>query len=130
MDFSYPVFQVLRRNFLGVFGSPACNISTKFSTFCLFVFKLIKFILKFSIIGLVSGLKFSLLYKFSFFPYFSLKIVIVSSVVKFSENVSALSLKQDLVYSHQSLAEEMLLDLRYWPEGSYKIPSVHPSVCP
>ena len=79
---------------------------------------------KFSIIGLISGLKFSLLYKFSFLSYFSLKIVIFSWVVEFLENILSFSLKQDLVYSHQSLAEERLLDP--WPrlEGSYKIGSV------
>ena len=70
------------------------------STFC-----------KFSIIGLVSGL-----YKFPFLSYFSLKIVIFSCVVEFLENISAFSLKQDLVYSRKSLAE-----------GSYKIGSVCPS---
>ena len=47
--------------------------------------------------------------------------------MKFLEDMLALSLKQDLVYSHQSLSEERLLDL--WPrlEGSYKMGSVCPS---
>ena len=83
---------------------------------------------KFSIIGLISGLKFSLLYKFSFLSYFSLKIVIFSWVVEFLENISAFSWKQDLVYFHQSLAEEGLYP---WPlpGGSYKIWSVCPSFC-
>ena len=82
---------------------------------------------KFSIIGLISGLRFSLLYKFSCLSYFSLKIVMFSWVVKCLEDILAFSLKQDLVYSHQSLAEERLLNL--WPrvEGSYKIKSVCPS---
>ena len=82
---------------------------------------------KFSIIGLISGLKFSLLCKFSFLSYFSLKIVIFSWVVEFLENILAFSLTQDLVHSHQSLTEERLLDP--WPrlEGSYKIRSVCPS---
>ena len=79
---------------------------------------------KFSIIGLIYGLKFSLLYKFSFLSYFSLKIVIFSWVVEFLENILAFSLKQELVYSHQSLAEERLLDPWPRPEGSYKIGSV------
>ena len=85
---------------------------------------------KFSIIGLISGLKFSLLYKFSFLSYFSLKIAIFAWVGEFLENILAFSLKQDLVYSHQSLAEERLLDLRPRPEGSYKIGSVCPSFRP
>ena len=84
---------------------------------------------KFSIIGLISGLKFSLLYKFSFLSYFSLKIVIFSWVVEFLENILALSLKQDLAYSQQSIAEERLLYPWSQREGSYKIwffcPSFH-----
>ena len=47
--------------------------------------------------------------------------------MKFLENILAFSLKQDLVYSHQSLAEERLLDPWPRPEGSCKIGSVHPS---
>ena len=82
---------------------------------------------KFSIIGLISGLKFSLLYKFSFLSYFSLKIVIFSWVVEFLENILALSLKQDLVYSQQSIAEERLLYPWSRREGSYKIRFVCPS---
>ena len=92
-----------------------------FACLCLFC--------KVSIIGLISGLKFSLLYKFSFLSYFSLKIVIFSWVVEFLENISAFFLKQDLVYSQRSLAEERLLEPRHWPEGSYKIGSVSPSFC-
>ena len=84
---------------------------------------------KFSIIGLISGLKFSLLYKFSFLSYFSLKIVIFSWVVEFLENISSFSLKQDLVYSHQSLSEERV-DPRLLPERSYKIGSVCPTFHP
>ena len=94
-------------------------IACLLSTFC-----------KFSIIGLISGLKFSLLYKFYFLPYFSLKIVIFSWVVEFVENLSEFFLKQDLVYSHQSLAEERLLHPQPRPEGSCKIGSVCPSFCP
>ena len=48
-------------------------------------------------------------------------------MVEFLENILTLSLKQDLVYSHQSLGEERLLDPRPRLEGSYKIGSVHPS---
>ena len=79
---------------------------------------------KFSITGLISGLKFSLLCKFSFLSYFSLKIVIFFWVVEFLENILAFSLTQDLGHSHQSLTEERFLDP--WPrlEGSYKIRSV------
>ena len=94
----------------------ACLFSNRWSSFC-----------KFLIIGLISGLKFSLLCKFSFLSYFSLKIVIFSWVVEFLEDILAFSLKQDLVYSHQSLAEEKLLDPRPRLEGSYKIGSVCPS---
>ena len=47
--------------------------------------------------------------------------------MEFLENILAFSLKQDLVYSHQSLAEERLLEPRPRPEESYKIASVHPS---
>ena len=62
------------------------------------------------------------MYNFSFLSYFSLKIVIFSSVVEFLENILALSrTRQDLVYSHQSLAEERFLDPWPWLEGSYKI---------
>ena len=82
---------------------------------------------KFSIIGFISGLKFSLLYKFSFLSYFSLKIVIFSWVVEFLENILAFSLKQDLVYSQQSLAEERLLCPWSRQKGSYKIRFVYPS---
>ena len=61
----------------------------------------------------------------------SFKIAIFSWVVEFLENILALSLKQDLMYSHQSLAEKRLLNPRSRPEGSYKIGSVcssfHPS---
>ena len=81
------------------------------STFC-----------KFSIIGLVSGL-----YKFPFLSYFSLKIVIFSCVVEFLENISAFSLKQDLVYSQQSHAAKRLLYPWSRREGSYKIWFVCPS---
>ena len=47
--------------------------------------------------------------------------------MKFLENILAFSLKQDLVYAHQSFAEERLLDP--WPrlKGSYQIGSVCPS---
>ena len=85
---------------------------------------------KFSIIGLISGLKFSLLCKFSFLSYFCLKIAIFSWVVQFLENILAFSLKQDLVYSHKSLAEERLLNPRPRLQGYYKIGSVCPSLCP
>ena len=81
---------------------------------------------KFSIVGLISDLKISLLYKFSFLPYFRLKIVIFSRVVEFLGNILSFSLKQDLVYSHQSLAEERLLERQPRLEGSYKIRSVCP----
>ena len=49
-------------------------------------------------------------------------------MVEFLENILAFSLKQDLVYSHQSIAEERLYP---WPrpEGSYKIGSACPSFC-
>ena len=59
--------------------------------------------------------------------YSSFNIVIFSWVVEFLENILAFCLKQDLVYSHQSLAEERLL--YPWPrlERSYKIGSVCPS---
>ena len=50
-------------------------------------------------------------------------------MVEFLENILAFSLKQDLVCSHQSLAEERLLDPWSWLEGSYKIGSVCPSSC-
>ena len=48
-DFSYSVFQVLRRKFWGTFRPPASNVKTKFSTFCLFMFivtfqSLVKFV--------------------------------------------------------------------------------------
>ena len=82
---------------------------------------------KFSIIGLISGLKFSLLYKCSFFSYCSLKIVIFSWVVEFLENILAFSLKQDLMYSRQSIDEERLLYPWYRREGSNKIRFVCPS---
>ena len=97
----------------------ACLFSNWWSSSC-----------KFSIIGLISGLKFSLLCKFSFLSYFSLKIVIFSWVVEFLENILAFSLKQDLVYSHKSLAEERLLNPRPRLQGYYKIGSVCPSLCP
>ena len=74
----------------------------------------------FPIIGLISGLKFSLLYKFSFLPYFSLKDVIFSWVVEFLENIPEFFFKQDLVYSHQLLAEERLLNLSFGREGPIK----------
>ena len=51
-------------------------------------------------------------------------------MVEFLENILAFSLKQDLVYSHQSLAEERLLEPWSWLEGSYKIGSVCPSFRP
>ena len=121
-DFSYSVFQVLRTKFWGIFCPLAYNVSTKFSKFCLFV----KYILWVFNHWFNFWLKFSLLYKFSFLSYSILKIVIFSWVVEFLENISAFSLKQDLVYSHQSFAEERLYP---WPmpEGSYKIGSVCPS---
>ena len=85
---------------------------------------------KFSIIGLISGSKFSLLCKFSFLSYFRLKIVIFFWVVEFLENILAFFLKQDLVYFHQSFAEQRLLDP--WPrlEGPYKIGLVCASLRP
>ena len=86
------------------------NFACLLSTFC-----------KFSIIGLISGLKFSLLYKFSFLSYFSLKIVIFPWVVEFLENILPFSLKQDLVYSQQSLAEERLLYPWSRREESYNL---------
>ena len=72
-------------------------------------------------------MKFSLLYKFSFLSYFSLKIVILSWVVEFLENILAFSLEQDLVYSQQSLAEERLLYPWSRQGLSYKIWFVCPS---
>ena len=72
-------------------------------------------------------MKFFLLYKFSFLSYFSLKIVIFSWVVEFLENILALSLKQDLVYSQQSLAEERLLYPWSRRKESYKIRFICPS---
>ena len=82
---------------------------------------------KFSIIGLISGLKFSLLYEFSFLSYFSLKIVIFSWVLQFLEYILPFFLKQDLVYSYQSFADERLLDPWSRLEGPYKIGSACPS---
>ena len=41
-------------------------------------------------------------------------------MVGFLENILALSLKQDLGYSQQSIAEERLLYPWSWWEGSYK----------
>ena len=75
------------------------------------------------------GSMFSLLCKFSFLSYFSLKIVVFSWVVEFLENIPEFSLKQDLVYSHQLLAEERLMDARPRHEGSFKTGSVRPSFC-
>ena len=51
-------------------------------------------------------------------------------MVEFVENLSEFFLKQDLMYSHQSLAEERLLHSQPRPEGSCKIVSVCPSFCP
>ena len=53
-------------------------------------------------------------------------------MMEFLENISAFSLKQDLVYSQQSLTEERLLyPCSRW-EGSYEIqfvcPSFHPPI--
>ena len=76
---------------------------------------------EFSIIGLISGLNFSPLYKLSFLHYFSLKIVIFSWVKEFLENILPFSLKQDLVYSQQSLAEERLLYPWSRREESYNL---------
>ena len=95
------------------FCPPASNVNTKFSTFCLFMF----------IVTFQSLVKF-VVWSFVF------KIVIFSWVVEFLENILAFSLKQDLVYSHKSLAEERQLDPRPQPEWSYKIESVCPSFCP
>ena len=75
---------------------------------------------KFSIIGLISGLKFSLLYKI-FLSYFSVKIVIFSWVVEFLENILAFFLKQYLMCSQQSLAEERFLYAWSRRKRSYKI---------
>ena len=47
--------------------------------------------------------------------------------MEFLENILALSLKQDLVYSQQSIAEERLLYPWSRREGSYKIRFVCPS---
>ena len=47
--------------------------------------------------------------------------------MEFLENILAFFLKQDLVYSHQSLVEERLLDVRPQPERSYKLGYAHPS---
>ena len=82
------------------------DVSIKSSTFCLFVF--IKcFSCKFSIIDLISDLKFYFLDKLRS-PFFSLEILIFCWVLEFTENVLEFSLKQDLVYFHQSLAEKWL----------------------
>ena len=48
-------------------------------------------------------------------------------MVEFLKNILSFSLKQDLVYSQQSLAEERLLYPWYWWKGSYKIRFVCPS---
>ena len=49
-------------------------------------------------------------------------------MVDFLENMLAFSLKQDLAYSDQSLAEEKLLDPRPRREWTYKIVSLPPFV--
>ena len=61
----------------------------------------------FSIIGLIFDLKFSFVYKFCSL-FFSLEILMFSWVMEFLKNVLALSLKQDFMNSHQSLAEKCL----------------------
>ena len=82
---------------------------------------------KFSIAGLISGSQFSLLYKFSFFVlFFVLSDVIFSWVGECLENILAFFLKQDLVYSQQSLAVERLLYPWSRREVSYKIRFVCP----
>ena len=87
-------FKYFQRKFWGILRPPASNVNTKFSTFC--------------------GLKFSLFYKFSFLSHFSLKIVIFSWVLEFLQNILALSLKQDLVYSQLSIAEERFCFLGFF----------------
>ena len=68
------------------------NVSTKFSTFSLFILLLIKFIFidKFSIIGLIFGSKVSFCTNFIVF-FFGFEIL-VSGVVERLENVLAFSL--------------------------------------
>ena len=110
-DVQYSVFQVLRRKFWGIFRPPAANVNTKFSTLCLFMFivtfqSLVKFVVWSFLFCLILVLKFSW-------------------VVEFLE--IALSLKQDLVYSQQSIAEDRLLYPWSQWEGSCKIWFVCPS---
>ena len=120
-DFSYFVFQVLRRKFWGIFRPLAANANTTFSTFCLFMF-----IATFQ--SLVKFVVWSFLFCISFFlSHFSLKIAIFSWVVEFLENILALPLKQDLLYSQQSVAKEKLLYPWSRREGSYKIQFFCPS---
>ena len=83
------------------------NISTQFSTFCLFVFSLITFILQ------VSNHWFNFWFEVFFFVYvlqssFSLEILVFSWVLEFLEKVLTFSLKLNLVFSQQSLVEEWL----------------------
>ena len=119
MIFNIPSFKYFEESFGAFFVLQLLMLTQSLAPFaCLCSFS------KFSIIGLISGLKLSLLYKFSFLSYFSLKIGMFFWVVEFLENILAFSLKQDLVYSHQSLAEVTLLCPWPRPEGSYKVGSV------
>ena len=121
MIFNIPSFKYFEESFGAFFVLQLLMLTQSLAPFaCLCSFS------KFSIIGLISGLKLSLLYKFSFLSYFSLKIGMSFWVVEFLENILAFSLKQDLVYSQQSLAEERLLYPWSWWEGSYKIRFVCP----
>ena len=122
MIFNIPSFKYFEESFGAFFVLQLLMLTQSLAPFaCLCSFS------KFSIIGLISGLKLSLLYKFSFLSYFSLKIGMFFWVVEFLENILAFSLKQDLVYSQQSLAEERLLYPWSWQEGSYKIRFACPS---
>ena len=123
MTFHVLSFRYFEKSFGAFFALQLLMVVRSFTPFAC----LLSSFCKFSIIGLISGLKFSLLYKFSFLSYFSLKIVIFSWVVEFLENILALSLKQDLVYSQQSIAEERLLYPWSRREGSYKIRFICPS---
>ena len=113
------------RNFPNKFNSSSCGsvLAVKFHIFFADLRMLLGLLEYFDLLSSVYNSNI----KFSFLSYFSLKIVIFSWVVEFLENILVFSLKQDLVYSQQSLAEERLLYPWSRREGSYKIRFVCPS---
>ena len=123
MTFHVLSFRYFQKSFGAFFALQLLIVVQSFAPFAC----LLSSFCKFSIIGLISGFKFSLLYTFSYLSYFSLKVVIFSWVVGIFRKYLRIHFKKGFgVFPPVTCWKEVVVS-KPCPEGSYKIGSVCPS---